>query len=102
MRESILIRGARRQGTTVELSQIMERNEDQNPVHEANENDHHEEGIRNLPLKNLECGPAAPLRHPFGSTCGTKLAQEKKCKGRNFYNLNSNLLFLRHSPQKIV
>ena len=37
----------------------MEGNEDQNPVHEANKNDHHEERIRNLPLKNLERGPAA-------------------------------------------
>ena len=102
MRESILIRGARRQGNTVELPQIMEGNEDQNPVHEANENDHHEEGIRNLPLKNLECGPAAPHRHLSGSTCGTKLAQKEKCKGRNFVNLNSKFLFLRHSPQKII
>ena len=97
-----MLEEARRQETTVDLSQAAKGIEAQNPVHEANEDDHHEEEIRNLPLKNLECGPAAPHRHLFGSTCGKKLAREKKCKGRNFVNLNSNLLFLRHSPQKIV
>ena len=86
----------------MDLSQIAERNKDQIPVHEANENDHHEEEIRNLPLKNLECGPAAPQRHLFGSTCGTKRAQERICEGRNFVYLNSTLFVLGHSPQKII
>lgn len=95
-------RDARRQRTTVDTSQIVEGNEDQIPVHGANENDLHEEEIRNPPLKNLECGPAAPQRHLFGSTCGTKRAQERICEGRNFVYLNSTLFVLGHSPQKII
>ena len=62
----------------------MEGNEDQNPVREANENNHYEEEFRNLPLKNLERGPAAPHIHLSGSTCGTKLAQKRNVKKEIF------------------
>ena len=72
----------------MDLSQIAEGNEDQIPVYEANENNYHGEEIRNLPLKNLGRGPAAPHKHLFGSTCGTKRAQEEKCEERSFVNLN--------------
>ena len=56
-------RGSASPRTTVDLSQAAKGKEAQNPVHEANEDDYHEEEIRDLPLNNLECGPAAPRRH---------------------------------------
>ena len=72
-----------------------EGNEGQIPVYETNENDYHEEETRDLPLKDLGRGPAAPQRHLFCSTCGTTRAQEKKREERNSW-------FLRHPPQEIV